>query len=399
MNPETRIDEVFRLTDIQKKGLAKLGLKTVQNLLYYFPQRYGDVVDFKNIIDLEKGQTANIYGQVTNLELKKSFRTKVPMAKATITDTTGSIRAAWFHQPYVAKMLQENMYAKFSGTVSQDKQGVLYLSNPEFEKISVAPETIGTSLFGIHEGGEQILYPVYSETQGVTSKWLFHAAQKLFTLKILEQLHDPIPDNVLKKYNLPTLTTALIWIHAPKKASDSEAARKRFAFEEVFLIQLRKQREHIENEKNPAFVMDKNAADIEKFTSRFSFAFTGAQQKAIAGILMTLSAARPCHGFSKEMSARAKLLSPRLQPMPPSLRAPRFRPRKNSRQDLRKNLARFRWPTCARRKFWRSSILNHSFSIFSILAFRLVSLLHPAARNFRQNSIRRAGLIFPAHSF
>lgn len=284
MNLSSTIQNEFRLMDIQKSGLRKLGIKTIHDLLYYFPNRYGLIGEVKNITQLVAGETASVYGKVTELELKKGFRSKIPMAKGMIEDATGKLQVVWFHQPYIAKMLQEGSYARFTGKVSQSKKGYVYLSNPEFQVTDMPPVVAGSSLFGeSHEASAPL--PVYSETQGVTSKWLYHAVQKVFASGLLDTIVDPLPDEILQRYNLPSLRTALIWIHAPKQQSDAESARKRFAFEEVFFIQLRKQRDRLEAQKNPAFTIDKTPEEVEKFTSRFPFKETEAQAKAIAEIL------------------------------------------------------------------------------------------------------------------
>jgi ATP-dependent DNA helicase RecG len=92
---------------------------------------------------------------------------------------------------------------------------------------------------------------------------------------------------------LPTLKTALMWIHLPRKEQEAEVARKRFAFEEVFFIQLRKQRDRMLMEKNPAFMIDKDITDLEKFTSRFPFKETEAQDKAINDIIADFKEGHP----------------------------------------------------------------------------------------------------------
>ena len=103
---------------------------------------------------------------------------------------------------------------------------------------------------------------------------------------ILKTLPDPIPPDILEKYNLPGIKTALLWIHAPRKSTDAESARKRFAFEEVFLIQLEKQRAKRKWQKNPSFIIEHAEEHIKQFTSRFSFPLTRAQNRAIETILV-----------------------------------------------------------------------------------------------------------------
>ena len=94
-----------------------------------------------------------------------------------------------------------------------------------------------------------MILPVYSETAGVTSRWLRFAVQKILN-SLEENIADPIPQEVLKKYHLPSLKSSLIFIHKPQKLKDAEAARKRLAFEEIFFIQLDRLRQRKEREKH-----------------------------------------------------------------------------------------------------------------------------------------------------
>ena len=89
----------------------------------------------------------------------------------------------------------------------------------------------------------------------------------------------------MKKYHLPTLKTALIWIHKPKNKNDSESARKRFAFEEVFCIQLERQHDKFEYRKNKSFQIKLEKKNVEEFLKRFPFLLTNSQKKSIETIL------------------------------------------------------------------------------------------------------------------
>lgn len=283
MKLNSLIEENFRLVDIQKMALQKLGIRTIEDLLYHFPVRYGDTSKMQNIGSLVAGETVAIFGKISKLKTSKAFIKKIPMAEAFIEDESGKIKAIWFHQPYLAKMISEGALVKAEGKVSERK-GELYMSNPKIETVSRLPIGVGDSLFGEH-GESYTLYPVYAESRGITSNWLFHKIQKVFNLGILDEITDPIPDDILKKYNLPSLKTSLIWIHSPHREKDAESARKRFAFEEIFFIQLEKQKEKFEYRKNPAPVIDKSEKDLENFIGRFPFKATSAQKKAISDIL------------------------------------------------------------------------------------------------------------------
>ena len=283
MQLDNLISEHFRISDYQKSALKKLGIVSIGDILYHFPSRYGDVSDSKTISSLVKGDMAVIFGTISGLKTSKAFHKRIPMADGMIDDGTGKIKAVWFNQPYIAKMYGDNSIVRAEGKVSE-RRGELYLSNPKLEKVSKIPNDIGDSLFG-NDGEKHPLYPVYAESRGVSSNWIYHAIQKIFMSGTLLSLVDPIPQNILAKYNLPCLETALVWIHAPKKESDARAARKRFAFEEVFFIQIEKQKARLEYEKQKSFVIDPKKEIIEEFISRFPFEPTSAQRKAIETII------------------------------------------------------------------------------------------------------------------
>ena len=103
--------------------------------------------------------------------------------------------------------------------------------------------------------------------------------------KSLDDVSDYIPTDILKKYNLPTLKTSLVWIHKPKNARDAQSARKRFAFEEVFCIQLERQHDKFEYRKNKSFKVNFERKSIEEFLQRFPFEPTKSQKKSIDTIL------------------------------------------------------------------------------------------------------------------
>ncbi|MBI5126183.1 MAG: ATP-dependent DNA helicase RecG [Candidatus Taylorbacteria bacterium] len=301
MTFETPLQDIVRTTEVQKKALARLGIITIRDILYHFPVRYGNTSETQNIASLTKSIPAVIFGKISSLKTSKGFRSKIPMSTATITDDSGSIKVVWFNQPYIAKMIADNSLVRIEGKVSQRRpkartstnetedvveapQGELYFSNPKIEKVDTVPIGVGASLFG-DQSIEHTLYPVYPETKGITSNWLYHALQRVLKTGVLETLTDPIPDDILKKYNLPSITTAFIWIHTPLKESDALAARKRFAFEEVFFIQLEKQRARAEYQQTKAFIITPDQKHVDDFIKRFPFDATDAQRKAIHTIV------------------------------------------------------------------------------------------------------------------
>jgi ATP-dependent DNA helicase RecG len=274
MDAGSPIEELTRLTQVQKAGLKKLGISTVGDLLYHFPSRYESSADVRQVSEAQAGETAVFYGSFSKLEMKKSWKTKVPMAEGSFSDGTGTVRVAWFHQPYLAKMVPVNALVRLRGKISE-RNGRKYVANPEVEKAEALPR------FGNKEG----IVPVYPETAGVTSLWFYHSLKRAFELGVHLTLQDPLPERVRTAYRLPCLRDSLLWIHEPKNDKNWEVARKRFAFEEVFLIQIARARERERNREKKTYTVDADEKKVSTFMHDFPFTPTGGQKKAIAGIL------------------------------------------------------------------------------------------------------------------
>ena len=285
MKSDDKLTEEFRILPAQERALKKLGIETVRDLLYHFPTRYGDVGQVTTIANLRIGESCVVFGKISGLKTSKAFHKKIPMAEGVVEDNTGKIKIVWFHQAYLAKMIGEGSNVRVEGKVSETRptgrtrlfgqgKGRLYFSNP---KIESAPD-----LFT--KAKTHSLYPIYPETRGLTSNWIYHTLQKIMSRLNLD-IVDPIPETTLAKYHLPKLQTALIWIHAPKNLDHATAARKRFAFEEIFFIQLERQKMRHEFKTQNAFVIEKGDDEIEKFIKRFPFEATAAQRKSMKNIL------------------------------------------------------------------------------------------------------------------
>jgi ATP-dependent DNA helicase RecG len=285
MDPLSPIEKEIRVLDAHKRALHKLGIKTVEDMIYHFPVRYGDTAEIKNIQSLQPGEDAVVFGRISGLKTSKAFVKKTPMSEAYLEDETGHIKIVWFNQPYLAKMLAENAMVRVQGKVTQKKKDQsLYFSNPKVEMVQKVPVGVGSSLFGA-DGEEHNLYPVYPESKGVTSNWMYHTIERIFKSGTLDLLADPLPQHILDTYHLPDIKTAMIWIHAPKKESNATAARKRFAFQEIFTIHLQKEKEKLTWQKNKSFVVNTDRKKVEGFMKSFPFEATDAQKKAIETVL------------------------------------------------------------------------------------------------------------------
>lgn len=290
IKPDAPIESFHRITPSQKKALSKLGIRTAEDLLRHLPSRYSDLSPVKAVEFLTDGESATVYGKISHLETKKTFRTRVPVSKAVVEDSTGKAGLIWFSQPYIAKMFTDGEMVRIEGRVSM-RDGKPYFSNPKIDKAKGAPIGTSGSLFG--EAENVSLTPVYSESRGITSLWIFHTIQKIIKSGTLDLLQDPIPEHILNKYSLPTLKTALIWAHAPRKKENALVAEKRFAFEEIFLIQLDRQKERIVAENSKSFAISFSEETLNSFSQSFPFPLTDAQKRAVRSILKDMSTGRP----------------------------------------------------------------------------------------------------------
>lgn len=299
MELSTPLEKAFKLNPLQKIGLKKLKLETISDLLFYFPSRYEEPGQIKNIRDISEGEETVIFGKVISAKTLKSFRTKIPMAEAIIDDGTSKIKAVWFHQAYMAKKIPVGQFGEFRGKITKRParaggKDEIYLANPDVRE-TLPNIAAKNSLFYNNEIKDQNLFliPVYPETKGLSSGWFYYHIQTILKAGVNEQLIDSLPAKIIKQYNLPSLKTAIVWIHSPKKQSDAESAKKRFSFEEIFYIQLKRLQDKHKYQNNPFFKIKVSQNDIQEFLGRFPFAPTEAQIKAIKQIVADLGGDKP----------------------------------------------------------------------------------------------------------
>ncbi len=281
MDLSTPIDEVPKIGAAYAKKLKKFGITTVQDLLFYFPQRYDD---FSQILTIKKarqllGETVCVQGRITGIEQVPTFNRRMGLTKATIADDTDEINIVWFNQPYIAKSLKEDDYISVAGKVSLTKDG-LYLSNPSYERIY----DIGSNDELTHTGR---IVPVYSETRGLTSKWLRYVIKPLL-FRFAEQIQETLPADIVAKNKFLPIQEAVWQLHFPDSFEHADAAKSRFSFEELLLIQLNVLKEKIKLMQQSAPALPMQETVMKEFTDSLSFTLTDAQRKCAFQILKDL---------------------------------------------------------------------------------------------------------------
>ncbi len=296
MHPDDLIEKHFpRLKTEQKRALTKLDVKTLRDLLYHFPARYENAGPTGTIAGITAGSEVTLYGTVRKPDIRKTWKSRRPIAEAWLEDASGRIKMMWFSQPYIAKSLYDGMAVKVSGRIAGEGTKI-YLANPEIDKSSLPPDNVHENLF--HQGeaslkNNQELYPIYSESRGVSSLWISHAVKKLFEESLHEEIADPLPPEILARYKLPSLAAALVFIHTPHKKSDAEAAKKRFAFEEIFALQIVMQQRRQALVREEALPVAVNRVALREFIASFPFPATQAQLHAIDAIVADFEKSHP----------------------------------------------------------------------------------------------------------
>jgi len=288
MKPEDPLALHFKyLKPEQKAALTRLGIRTIRDLLYHFPFRYDSTESVRTVGALVLGETVTLYGHLKGAKAKRTWKSRTPSAEAYLEDGSGRVKIMWFRQPYMAKMTEGMGLVKVTGKVA-GSIGKLYITNPEVERADSMP-TSPDSLFG----GDATLFAVYPETKGVTSLWFRHAIERVIKAGVHEKVDDIIPEKLRASYNLPKIASALIWMHTPKKQDDAKAAKKRFAFEEVFSIQLAVQKAKVAAMHKEAPSLSVDPKVVQAFVADFPFTPTKGQQEAITSILEDFAKGHP----------------------------------------------------------------------------------------------------------
>lgn len=283
MDLKTPIHSAGRTYKMYSRKLEKLGINTLEDLLYHIPFRYEDYSIVSKIASVQPGETVTVQGTIAEIKNEYTRRFKT-IQKAKIEDETGSIEAVWFNQPYIPKVVRAGDRVSLSGKIGNfgKKQT---LESPAYEVINQENETIHTGR----------LVPVYHEVRGVSSKWLRRQIHKILR-ENKKTLNEYLPDSISENNELMELSEAIEQIHFPKSLKEIEEARNRLAFDELFLAQLsvfKRKSEWEKNLKGNLFSITQFKKHIEMFWEKLPFELTRAQKRATQEIFKDLAREKP----------------------------------------------------------------------------------------------------------
>jgi len=279
---------IRRITGIAEKRarlLGRLGIKTIYDLLSWFPRAYADRSAITPIASIADGDTATIIATVTRKRKKRGFRGRGGRTEATLRDETGEVDVVWFNQPYIAKSLAHGDRLVLSGKFGIYKDR-LQLASPEFEPLE-------------DDGGKDDLLavgriaPVYRLCEGVWQNLVRRAvkfALDSFDLKGLEILAPAL----LGKKKLLSIEDALREVHFPSSMARAAEARTKLCYDELLLLQtgLLHQRHTLALQGNSKRIR-LAGRDEAAILGAFPFALTRAQRRVIGEIKADLASPAP----------------------------------------------------------------------------------------------------------
>ena len=267
------ITQISGIGDVNAQRLNKLGVKTIGDLLYFFPTRYDDYSALKTINQLEFGDQVTIIGRVASARKQRTKGTVV-LLKVVIEDMSGMIECSWFSTDrFVDSLIKQFEVGRemvISGKVGE-YMGRLVFQQPTHEPAEKEWVTGGN------------IVPVYRLTEGL-QPLLLRRVMKRVSEYWSQRVAEFVPDDVRRALNLMGLGEALHDIHFPRDPRSQEQARRRLAFDELFVLQLAIQQQRLRWRGEPAQALRVGEPTRDRLMAAAPFKLTGAQERAIRKI-------------------------------------------------------------------------------------------------------------------
>lgn len=262
------------------EALARLGVRTVEEVLYLLPLRHEDRSHLKPITALRPGGHETVVGEVRAVSLTPTRRVG-KIVSVIIGDGTGTMVVKWFHQPYLRDRFRRGMRFIFSGRVGWGHG--LEMVNPDYEE---------------WDGGGQLhagrIVPIYPLTEGLSPRWM-----RSFMQGVVEEwtpkVEDFLPEEICHRHQLLPLSRALRVVHFPDQAEEAEQGKRRLAFDDLFLLSLGLAWRRKERRAEETLRLTDGSALVEAVRRRLAFPLTAAQERVLREITTDLGSGRPMH--------------------------------------------------------------------------------------------------------
>ncbi|MEK6673693.1 MAG: ATP-dependent DNA helicase RecG [Nitrospirota bacterium] len=266
------------------KLLNRLNITTVNDLLYYLPFRYEDRRNVTKISSLTNGRLETVSGKVVSMNMVRLPKRRLKIFELTVTDGSGLLKAKWFNQPYMQKNFSEGQSLILSGIVKRNSYGRagFEMEGPEYESAEDNNEDF------IHTAR---IVPVYRTTAGMSVRVLRSLIFNLFK-DCLDNIEDPLPEDILLRYDLPCLKDSIYCTHFPPPETDLELMNrglsryhKRLSFDELLNLEtgivLLKKKEG----RKQGISFNPSGKLLKQLKDNLTFMLTPAQERVFKEIL------------------------------------------------------------------------------------------------------------------
>ncbi|RKD34373.1 ATP-dependent DNA helicase RecG [Thermohalobacter berrensis] len=278
-NLNTSIQYVKGVGPKRAKKLKRLNIKTVEDMLYYFPRTYEDRRKLNSIKECRNGEKVNLKVIVSGSPVIYRPRRGLSITKVPVKDETGLAFLVWFNQEYMAKNFKIGEILRVNGKV-KIAYNEIQIQNPVFDKNDRKGEKVGK------------IIPIYPLTEKLSNNEMIKIANNVLK-NYIDKVEDCLPDVIRKNFNLISVNDALKNIHFPKDRKCYIKARQRLVFEELLILQLGLLmiKENYSNNKNG--IKFNKVDEIKKFINTLPFELTNAQKRVFKEIEQDMESDKP----------------------------------------------------------------------------------------------------------
>ncbi len=263
--------------------LGKLGVATVEDLIYYVPRRYLDRSNVLKISDIKVGEDVTVIGEVKTVRKSITPRQHRKILNVDIFDGSGYLSGVWFNQLYHADRLSTGTEVAFSGKAVFN-YGKLQIVNPSYDILREKEDPVHTSR----------IVPLYPAVAGLSSNMIRRLVKNLIDSGI--RIEDPLPEDIMKQKGLMPLTPAIRQIHFPDDITITARARERLVFDEFFFLELGLALRKNRLEKTNKGISHKTEGKmLDEFLAGLPFKLTSSQIKVLDEIAQDMKKAAPMH--------------------------------------------------------------------------------------------------------
>lgn len=274
---DSPVDRVPGVSPARARSLAKIGVRTVRDLLAHYPRRYVDMSEMATVSQAKVGAMHTISGMVHEVKLKKP-KPRLSLVEIALVDATGLLLVTCFRQPWLADRLKPGMRIAVSGKV-EFSYGFKRMTNPFVETLEDGAPSEG------------VVVAVHPSTESLSTAWMRRLVGN--ALDACAGLYDPLPLELRLRHRLVSRQCALRCIHEPQSMEDVARARRRLVYEELLMLELHLMAEARRREQCAHPV--EHCVDgprLASFRASLPFDLTEEQERAVEELLASLASPR-----------------------------------------------------------------------------------------------------------